>query len=471
MLLLPDWLLWHSPTDVELAVEALYSLNPGRSGHSHKNHQGSSGDSKLSGAELLRNVANDFIHAYNPLGARNFPPVMIMQTASSTALDHLADEIEPSGDASIIADSRRFAEKLVSKKLMLANGDSDDSDEEYTGIGADQRDRLPLMMGKSEEMELFRNRTINSSRPAVPRAFSLASMSTTDTGSVLPQPFMIARSTHLSSAFMPHAATGRATRHTRTVSDGSITGVHGSDLVGVPEQKSQNRFSGGSLISRAKEISSKIMRKPIHESQFSGSRTDHEDSAIAHTRDARKGKMASASAISLDKLQHHRLSDMASGRPSISSEFSLQSVDSAEIAQELDQILEQLGSDSFEHSQEDSDSQPFSYAKAKGTSNGIDLTSLYAFRCVHRGKYGTLFVTRSQCIFRRSRILGGRKSSMAMYPLSNVVAIRKSSKRFSKSSGIQLLMSDGKPVSFYGLSRRDDVFGFMLIRCGCQHVF
>ncbi|KAJ1955207.1 hypothetical protein EC988_002010 [Linderina pennispora] len=395
---------------------------------------------------------------------------MILQTASSTALDHLGDDIEPNADASIIADSRRFAEKLVSKKLIIGSDISDFDDEEYTGISAGQRGHLPSMMEASEEMELFQNGTLRGSRPAVPRAFSLASMSTTDTGSTLPQPFMIARTSHLSNALMPQTGAGRTREHSRTASTGSVAGMRERGSSGVSDQKMQSRFSGGMLVSRAKEISSKLMRKPLSVSQLSGSRTDHGGTAIAHTKDAQQDRATSASALSLDGL-HHRLSDTAVGRPSISSELSLQSIDSAELAQELDQILERLGSDVSDLSQDDSDSHQFSHSKAKGTGDGIDLTSLYAFRCVHRGKYGTMFVTRDQCIFRRSRILGGRKSSMATYPLSSVVAIRKSNKRFGKSSGIQLLLSDGKSVSFYGLGRRDDVFGFLLIRCGCQHVF
>ncbi|KAJ2262006.1 hypothetical protein EV176_006504 [Coemansia sp. RSA 451] len=108
---------------------------------------------------------------------------------------------------------------------------------------------------------------------------------------------------------------------------------------------------------------------------------------------------------------------------------------------------------------------------ARATKDGVDLSSLYAFRCIHQGKYGTLFVTSDRFVFRRSRIMGGRRSSVASYLLSSVVAIRKSTSGLGKSHGIQLLLSTGKSYSFIGLSSRDDVFGFLLMRCGNRHLY
>ncbi|KAJ1659843.1 hypothetical protein GGF38_004024 [Coemansia sp. RSA 25] len=108
---------------------------------------------------------------------------------------------------------------------------------------------------------------------------------------------------------------------------------------------------------------------------------------------------------------------------------------------------------------------------ARATKDGVDLSSLYAFRCIHRGKYGTLFVTPEKLVFRRSRIMGGRRSTVSSYQLSSVVAIRKTARHFRKSHGVQMLLRDGGSLSFYGLSSRDDVFGFLLVRCGNSHVF
>ncbi|KAJ2332183.1 hypothetical protein GGH92_009005 [Coemansia sp. RSA 2673] len=139
--------------------------------------------------------------------------------------------------------------------------------------------------------------------------------------------------------------------------------------------------------------------------------------------------------------------------------------------QSIDSLLESIDSGRLELTRETKELAALRNKDARAAKDGVDLNSLYAFRCIHRGKYGTLFVTQEKFVFRRSRIMGGRRSKVSSYRLGSVVAIRKAAGHFGKSHGIQLLLRDGDSLSFYGLGSRDDVFGFLLVRCGNSHVY
>ncbi|KAJ2340938.1 hypothetical protein GGH91_004014, partial [Coemansia sp. RSA 2671] len=138
--------------------------------------------------------------------------------------------------------------------------------------------------------------------------------------------------------------------------------------------------------------------------------------------------------------------------------------------QSIDSLLESIDSDRLELTRETKELAALRNKDARATKDGVDLNSLYAFRCFHHGKYGTLFVTQEKLVFRRSRIMGGRRSKVSSHQLGSVVAIRKAAGHFGKSHGVQLLLRDGGSLSFYGLASRDDVFGFLLVRCGNSHV-
>ncbi|KAJ2889493.1 hypothetical protein GGI21_006551 [Coemansia aciculifera] len=139
--------------------------------------------------------------------------------------------------------------------------------------------------------------------------------------------------------------------------------------------------------------------------------------------------------------------------------------------QSIEGLLESIDSGRLELTREANELAALRNKDARATKDVVDLSSLYAFRCIHRGKYGTLFVTPEKLVFRRSRIMGGRRSTVSSYQLGSVVAIHKAAGHFAKSHGIQLLLRDGDSLSFYGLGSRDDVFGFLLVRCGNRHVY
>ncbi|KAJ2700443.1 hypothetical protein FB645_004987 [Coemansia sp. IMI 203386] len=543
MLCVVDCLLWHCPTDVELAIDTLYMPKLcKRSSHNHSHHHshdhdhghigdpGSSTSDKYrhgdnsdghvffkdqcddaaatstpkaaSGPrEYIRRMYSDMMLAYNPLAKRRYPPVMILQTASSASLDRLGDESDDSTDISAVHEAlsagRRFG-----KKILLGSSNVEYEDDRYTGIGAngigdDSTFHLPSMMEPSEEQEWMRNAGLFK---PISRTHSVDSFVSMDKERI------IARPTSL--------------RHTRRVSDEDVPSILLNDKdvnesINLPESRSsgtdnsgkssgsESRGAGRSLLSRAKsQISSKLKRTHVHQSNSSpvpqvvpsemvGSleRPNLRHSIAIPTLESQDtGKRRTISMLDLASLD---LSELGKDMPEGSSgnkdadagnSYSLSNKllenlrpygtqNSGNPRSPIASIADSADSSSLELTHETKQLAALRNKDARSTNNVVDLNSLYAFRCIHQGKYGTLFVTADQFVFRRSRIMGGRRSSVSSYLLSNVIAIRKSTGRIGKSHGIQILLNDGKPYHFYGLPKRDDVFGYLLVRCGNNHAY
>ncbi|KAJ1788529.1 hypothetical protein LPJ59_005522, partial [Coemansia sp. RSA 2399] len=156
MLWVIDWILWHSPTDVELALDTLYTHSHDHS-HSHSHSHGEAmgrcvvcADSVQQASfaakahRFAHTLASDLARAYWPCGKARQNPVMILQTASSTCLDRLEDDgIDSVGDALELG-------KRLGKRLAKSKGDDEG---EYAGLCADDSVRLPTMMKDYEERE------------------------------------------------------------------------------------------------------------------------------------------------------------------------------------------------------------------------------------------------------------------------------------------------------------------------------
>ncbi|KAJ2228944.1 hypothetical protein IWW45_006400 [Coemansia sp. RSA 485] len=541
MLCVVDCLLWHCPTDVELAIDTLYMPKLcKRSSHNHSHHHshdhghvgdpGSSTSDKYrhgdnsdghvffkdqcddaaatltpnaaSGPrEYIRRMYSDMMLAYNPLAKRRYPPVMILQTASSASLDRLGDESDDATDISAVHEALSAGRRL-GKKILLGSSNTEYEDDRYTGIGAngmgdDSTFHLPSMMEPSEEQEWMRNAGLFK---PISRTHSVDSFVSMDKERI------IARPTSL--------------RHTRRVSDEDVPSILLNDKdvnegINLPESRSsgtdssgkssssESRGAGRSLLSRAKsQISSKLKRTHVHQSNSSpvpqvvpsemvGSleRPNLRHSIAIPTLESQDtGKRRTISMLDLASLD---LSELGKDVPEGSSgnkdadagnAYSLSNKlledlrpygtqNSGNPRSPIASIADSADSSSLELTHETKQLAALRNKDARSTNNVVDLNSLYAFRCIHQGKYGTLFVTADRFVFRRSRIMGGRRSSVSSYLLSNVIAIRKSTGRIGKSHGIQILLNDGKPYHFYGLPKRDDVFGYLLVRCGNNHAY
>ncbi|KAJ2888406.1 hypothetical protein FB639_000667 [Coemansia asiatica] len=572
LLCVVDCLLWHCPTDVEMAIDTLYmSKLCERSSHSHHHRSHSRDDNKVSesGAhgrddlddydyqdmdqdsiknkhaesetkeslgprKYIRRMYSDMMHAYNPLAKRRYPPVMILQTASSASLDRLGDESDDSTDISAVHEALSAGRRL-GKKILLGSCKADYEEDRYTGlggngIGSDSTFQLPSMMEPSEEQEWMKSAGLFK---PISRTLSVDSLVSMD------KERFIARPTSL--------------RHSRRVSDENVPSIllNDKDMIestDLPENGgsyganssgkssgSEARGAGRSLLKRAKDqISSKLKRTHIHQSNSSPVPQAQSDMVGTLERPNLRHSMAIPSLSRQNTRKRHTISthDLAnldkselgkdnsqvrdnnknknknkdivhsnSNSNSSSSSGGENSADTDDNADSggvynlsnrlLDElrpygtrdssngnirtpmasIADSADSSSLELTHETKKLAGLRNKDARSTSNVVDLSSLYAFRCIHQGKYGTLFVTEDRFVFRRSRIMGGRRSSVSSYLLSNVIAIRKSTGHFGKSHGIQMLLNDGKPYHFYGLPKRDDVFGFLLVRCGNSHAY
>ncbi|KAJ2112250.1 hypothetical protein IW146_004758, partial [Coemansia sp. RSA 922] len=468
MLWVFDCLLWHCPTDVELAVELLYTQGQDcdAQGKPLARHRSTSEQTpaKRGFVAHVRTLLDDMVYAYHPFPVDHPPPITILQTASSTALDRLGDD---SADTGGVHDAL-MAGKRLGRKLMGDSSTDMDEIEQYSGLGATRDIHLPSMMEQSEEQEWIR-RQQKQRRRRVSHAHSLGSSNDGEAEGSQPQPTRLRHTHRLSLVEFPEA--------------GSI-GSGGNNNSGAVEKGSSGSTSpdwNGTLMSRAKGLSNKIRRRQSQESAFTydnaGILQDAPPIALRHSIAVQptdlaisRNHMPSTMSLSLAAMgggggghsstvqeagaQARRLANLASY-----SEVDLNT------RQSIDSLLESIDSGRLELTRETKELAALRNKDARAAKDGVDLNSLYAFRCIHRGKYGTLFVTQEKFVFRRSRIMGGRRSKVSSYRLGSVVAIRKAAGHFGKSHGIQLLLRDGDSLSFYGLGSRDDVFGFLLVRC------
>ncbi|KAJ2554814.1 hypothetical protein EV175_002468, partial [Coemansia sp. RSA 1933] len=483
-----DWILWHAPTDVELALDTLYT-----SSHSHGGAMEACAvcaDSASLAAKAHRfahTIASDLMTAYYPFGKQRHSPVTILQTASSTCLDRL-DE----GSFDTIGDALELGKRL-GKSLGKSHHEDDC---EYSGLGANASVRLPAMMKDYEEREWIQ--AAGYARPVVPRAFSVDTLGAFDSEKVTASyPTKLAHTDMLSQIMSLDlhggADTGQEAVHAASGSgSGSSSGGGGGGVAGGSSPTTDRSF-----ISRAKGLSSRILHRRNSQGGDAPSHPTPADAAPAadleEERRRRSMHLLRLRGMSLSKAQD--LAPAAVGEfqaagiltaqdvlldkaldsaPAASSELHAADIPGARAS--LDSSIQRLASaesepSSLELMHDANELSALRNRDARPAEKGVDLSSLYAFRCIHQGKYGTLFVTPDRFVFRRSRIMGGRRSSVSSHQLSCVVALRKSTSRFSKSNGIQLLMSDGSAFSFFGLARRDDVFGFLLVRCGHTHAF
>ncbi|KAJ1770041.1 hypothetical protein IW140_004799 [Coemansia sp. RSA 1813] len=475
MLWVVDWILWHSPTDVELALDTLYT-------HSHSCREPSGlcvvcADTvqptsfAAKTRRFAKTIASDLVCAYHPFSTARQNPVMILQTASSTCLDRLEDDIA-SSDGMGVGDALELGKRL-GKRLVKNKGEEDGG--EYTGLCASDSVRLPTMMKDYEEREWMRNAGYAHS---VARAFSVDTLGGFEKEKMTTsQPAMIGHSKMLSqlkSMDLKSSDVWQETAPARV--DASERAIGNSNNSSSGSSPSTDR----SFMSRAKGLSSKILRRRSSQSSTKG---ESGSEAKANTG----GSVAAAEADDLEKerkrrtmhsfnlqgmsLSNHPQEAVAGAQQADDSSGGRVSLDNILAWASVESIADSGESGSLELMHEANELSALRNRDARPAAKGVDLNSLYAFRCIHQGKYGTLFVTPDRFIFRRSRIMGGRRSSVSSHLLSSVVALRKSTSRFSKSHGIQLLLSDGSAFSYFGLARRDDVFGFLLVRCGHTHAF
>ncbi|KAJ1837692.1 hypothetical protein LPJ73_007314 [Coemansia sp. RSA 2703] len=360
-------------------------------------------------------------------------------------------------------------------------------------------------MGPGEEKEWMKQAGLFK---PISRAYSVDSLVSLDKDKVLERPTRLRHTRRVSDEDVPSilADDGDA------VERGSGSGDASSASDSSESRDGEPRASGRSLLGRAKDhISFRLRRSLAHHSKTSAApelpekptgpgappilrhsiaippseipsgderRTKSTQAVLDHTSDEAEhsgvGTTSKPAASSVNQpdtasntvynLGSKLAGDLARQETRVGSPEGSASLD-------MDSRATSLGSSSLELTHEANKLSSLRNKDARSTDSVVDLHSLYAFRCVHQGKYGTLFVTKDRFVFRRSRIMGGRKSSVSSYLLSNVVALRKSSGHFGKSHGIQLLLNDGKPYHFYGLPKRDDVFGYLLVRCGNNHAY
>ncbi|KAJ2121036.1 hypothetical protein IW147_004618 [Coemansia sp. RSA 720] len=471
MLWIIDILLWHCPNDVELSLDTLYIEGRGSVHNGPKTHAPTEG-SRLSFflriKAYLQVLAADMIYAYSPFARERRPPVMVLQTASSTALDQMGDDM---AENSMLFDAFA-AGKQLSKNILRDSGKSSDDEDQYIGLGADNDIHFPSFMGEREERERLHQIGL---APRTSRAFS------TDTLNVLDADTFTRQSLKdYDSKIIPQITISQQNR---------VLGGSGNSSGST----SPNRRS--SLMSKAKDLSSRVLRRKSSISSTTGSSKNEKaklmqnsgpyaPNGIANEHERMRRMRFSMDRKGIDMSQFSvqdfgiesmnsldSTNDISIVPPDTSDKEAPRASLDSTVLRSPNISPDSAGMDSLELTHEANQLQALRNKDARATKDDIDLSSLYAFRCIHQGKYGTLFVTSDRFVFRRSRIMGGRRSSVASYLLSSVVAIRKSTSGLGKSHGIQLLLSTGKSYSFIGLSGRDDVFGFLLMRCGNRHLY
>ncbi|KAJ2617586.1 Telomerase reverse transcriptase [Coemansia sp. RSA 1365] len=493
MLLIIDIILWHCPNDIELALDTLYHQTPRHAGDGPETEDTMSHPPPPL-LERLRRYAQtlvaDLIYAYNPLTKERRPPIMILQTASSTALDQMGDDVTDAGDFY----SAFVAGKQLGKNILRDTSKVGPGDDQYTGLGADSSVQFPSVMGEREEREWVKKSGLAR---RVSNASSINSFGAFDRNS-----FVLPPSIHRNAVQLAQAAVRKDTQNNPPVPE-TGTGLCGDAPSSVDSDEDSTDSSDTSphprrsLVSRAKDISSRILGKKNRHGSAGSSKESlpqgHESQQLPTAiEDERKRRLRFSSNLKHIDLARHTsavsgleesswdaLKNTNYGDNNIISPASPDMRDARRSS--LDSLILKSpisGSSTknpkpgnLELMHDANQLQSLRNKDARATKDGIDMNSLYAFRCIHDGKYGTLFVTSDRFVFRRSRIMGGRRSSVASYLLSSVVAVRKTATGLGKSHGIQLLMNTGKSCSFYGLSDRDDVFGFLLLRCGRGHVY
>ncbi|KAJ2722890.1 hypothetical protein GGI07_003017 [Coemansia sp. Benny D115] len=515
-----DGLLWNCPTDIEVAVDTLYTQSlRHKKDHQHQHHhhehehdhdhaeskaeekqvnlpEDSSKAKPTKGPrEYLRTIVADMKQAYYPLEKRRHPPITILQTASSASLDRLGDETDDSSDINAVHEALLMGRR-IGKKILLGANDPELEDDRYTGLGAvsdscnNSSIHLPAMMGPGEEQEWMAKSGLFK---PISRTYSVDSLVSMDKRDYITRPTKIQHTRKVSDEDVPSIIldsnplgyTSNSSGSGGTSGTESSGGVHGVERRGSG--------SGRSLLTRAKnQLASKLRRSRDH---HQGAATTHaflagrrssvdERPALGHSMAiptgsnyrGLAGKTLSSidlAGFQLDEGQDMKIYNTSTANPTNTLATSSGGPSRSRGVSEAtyNSLTESTKSRSLELTHEANELAALRNKNAQSTKNGVDLSSLYAFRCIHRGKYGTLFVTADRFVFRRSRIMGGRRSSVSSYLLSNVVAIRKSTGRFGKLHGIQMLLNDGKPYYFYGLPKRDDVFGFLLVRCGNSHAY
>ncbi|KAJ2766315.1 hypothetical protein IWQ56_003766 [Coemansia nantahalensis] len=482
MMWIVDLVLWHSPSDVELAVDMFYG--PAAQEHAPSDApaplQSPAGQQPQTRGEQLwaglRTLAADMQHAFNPFAKERGLPVMVLQTASSAALDLMDDDV--AGELGL-SDVINMGKKLG--KSMLGDSTEGSSDEDrYTGLGGGDGSHVMSVMCESEEREWAKRQGLSERR--TPRTLSIHSFGTLAADCIIAPP---ADMREMELDPQPPAADAASAMDVRSSLDDYSGG--GRRASGASERRTsgESREHRGSLSSWARDISSRFQarRRSFHTSNGeSGGRGDsgkRKDSAV-HTVVPTKPTLQRTGAMSVantESTHRHHARHSLDSRDDMIAEY-------REVARELGIPSPTAGStkdangtsppdtaasSNLELTHEVNKLSAMRNKNARTANDTFDNKSLFAFRCLHQGRYGTLFVSTDQFVFRRSRIMGGHQSSVTSYKLSSVVAIRKAASGIGKSHGVQMLLSSGKTCSFYGLSKRDDIFGFLLVRCGNSH--
>ncbi|KAJ1989808.1 hypothetical protein EDC05_004428 [Coemansia umbellata] len=499
MLWIIDWILWHSPTDAEQALDSLYTR-----GHSHREALGLSVHSTSTATppsgiigsirRYVYTVVADLVCAYYPFSKSRRPPVTILQTASSTSLDRLEEDLAE-------ADSNYAAfemGKRLGKRIMQNMHDKNDDEEQYGGIGAGNSIHFPLMMEESEEREQLRNAGLT--HPLF-RAFSVDSLGSFENERIVSQPAKPGNTTILSQVKPLDIGVG-----TKQTASKSVPATSANNGEHVASSSNSSPTADHSFVARARDLSSRILRR---RSSQGNARSDKstagtepktsidsqqpplgEANNLENERKQRSMRLQALRGVnfsnnrkllqefskliqsdSIDNASDKHTTDADNAPRTSLDTLGLESLDTIQARNSVNIFAETGGSGDLELMHEANELNALRNKDARPTKKGIDLSSLYAFRCIHQGKYGTLFVTPERFVFRRSRIMGGRRSAVSSYQLSSVIAIRKSATGLGKSHGVQLLLNDGRSYSFYGLAKRDDVFGFLLVRCGHVHAY
>lgn len=445
MLLVVDYILWHNPTDVELAVDTLYVQHDKRPPTIWKRRSSSppiDGSQPTTTGVLacISTVISDLIYAYYPFKKEHHHgplPITILQTSSSTAVDRLGEE-DDIEDASGFSEALLVGRDLGKLFIQQAHGSNGEKgnisgiDEGYGGLLGGSHSSLPSVMGEAEEKEWARFRLLKHRSSQISSAEDTKNMAyTTESGDDEgdnPRPTMLRNNAKIMSQRI-----------------GTRSFDHLQPAIAEPR----------SLTTRAKGLTNRLRHRLSHSSDMlmttklgGDSMSSSAISTRPHSADSEEGSGASIETLeSVVSL---------SGEPQESS--------SAE-----NSLLDMLPAAGLELTNETKKLSSLQNKDAQVPDGDVDLESLHAFRCLHQSKYGTLFVTPDKFIFRRSRLMGGRRSSVASYPLNGIVAIRKSTARFGRTHGIQILMSNDKFFSFYGLGQRDDAYGVLMVRAGNSH--
>ncbi|KAJ1734599.1 hypothetical protein LPJ61_000981 [Coemansia biformis] len=505
MMWIIELLLWHCPSDVELAVEMLYNPASQRARGAPEALAQSDGPQPPFHAQLwagIRVLAADMTYALNPLAKERGLPVMILQTASSATLDLMNNDVaDELGLSNVITMGKQLGKSVLRDSDTAASGD-----DQYTGLGGADGTPLMSVMCESEEREWAQSRGLPVRR--APRPVSINSFGTLDADCIISPPAdmrelgLDPESPVADMAQDGQPGDGPNTPHTlgaESPPKGGDDGGGGDDGSGAPYERK------GSLSAWAKGITSHLRgRKKSSQGGGDGSRRSSNvpDMAPSKPTMQRSGAMSLAATEGGRKHRaRHSMDDaynMIAEYQDVARELGLQPRKTKDSGNASD-TSQSAGSDttdtpptpaddrqhgptgssaphitrtsSLELTHEANKLNSLRSKDARTTGDGFDHNSLFAFRCIHQGRYGTLFVTPEQFVFRRSRMMGGRRSSVACYRLSTVVAIRKSVTGIGKSHGVQMLLSNGRVCSFHGLSKRDDVFGFLLVRCGSSHIY